>query len=701
MMLSGSSSYYDEYIRKKSTGRAINDPPSLLTDRGAYVNFLEVQLERVSAACLGVQAYDQRFNDVQQLIVTLEQRCGSTTRLVGLAQQCTEELRGETDRKLQQMQADMKEEYKNMQVMHQATNTRIAATEQSIATLMDVVERVGHMEIAMKRQEDEFNAKLVRCNEENRQLHVQLDQLQSFHHQQNIEINSLKTNVSKLDFVVEENDKRVYNAITASEKRMADAASRDADEMNRKFHVLNSKLANDLDTMQKEHHSREVNLHASIRKVKESLLSDLVNMRHDIEETHDKLIIRCSERMNDEIKTFKLSINGRIQALELILEQTEETVKTLTTSAEQSTNTDQSRYQALDEAQKLIQQAQVQMRQQLNGIEDRVARLSGGRGSYDSGNGVGGVATNWSYPSPQPQQQSYGYGYGNYDETSVPQNSQGRASYPPASFYSGDSYVPSYNRPQQNVQVPPPYYDSNDFATAGADSGDYAQQQSSQPNQVPWVTRSLPTAPSRWLTQQQQQMPPDPRQYVVPLDSDNRYRYQPQQAQQQQQQAPQQQQQQPLQQQYRQGLTALAPAPTMGYNDVESSSSSSSSALPSELRSNAPNRAATVLHRYGDQNEADTGSLAGNSSSGDYYRGQPRKQQPGPADATSKPSKSASSSSGAKDADDDEQVNSRQQQRAEAKSGSSSVGSSNENMKGLFEEFLDLYREDQQEIKRQ
>ena len=89
MILSGSSSYYDDYVRKKGTGRIINDPPSLLTDRGAYVNFLEVQLERVSAACLGVQAYDQRFNDMQQLIVTLEQRCGSTTRLVGLAQQCT------------------------------------------------------------------------------------------------------------------------------------------------------------------------------------------------------------------------------------------------------------------------------------------------------------------------------------------------------------------------------------------------------------------------------------------------------------------------------------------------------------------------------------------------------------------------------------------------------------------------------------
>jgi hypothetical protein len=90
MMLAGPRSYYDEYVRKQGTGRTLNDPPSLLTDRGAYINFLEVQLERVSAACLGVQAYEQRFNDMQGLIVALDQRCTQTTRLIALAQQCTE-----------------------------------------------------------------------------------------------------------------------------------------------------------------------------------------------------------------------------------------------------------------------------------------------------------------------------------------------------------------------------------------------------------------------------------------------------------------------------------------------------------------------------------------------------------------------------------------------------------------------------------
>ena len=50
--LNSKKGYYEDYLRKQSTDRALADPPVLLTDRSAYVNFLEVQLERVSAACM-------------------------------------------------------------------------------------------------------------------------------------------------------------------------------------------------------------------------------------------------------------------------------------------------------------------------------------------------------------------------------------------------------------------------------------------------------------------------------------------------------------------------------------------------------------------------------------------------------------------------------------------------------------------------
>lgn len=90
MLSSGPRSYYDEYMRKKGSQRILQDPTSLLTDRGAYVNFLEVQLERVSAACLTAQSYEDRFNDLQEMIKSLEQRCAANVKLISLAQQCTE-----------------------------------------------------------------------------------------------------------------------------------------------------------------------------------------------------------------------------------------------------------------------------------------------------------------------------------------------------------------------------------------------------------------------------------------------------------------------------------------------------------------------------------------------------------------------------------------------------------------------------------
>lgn len=90
MLSSGPKSYYDEYVRKKESDRAFAKPPALLTDRNAYINFLEVQLERVSAACFAVQSYENRFNDMQGLIVALDERCNNTTRLISLAQQGTE-----------------------------------------------------------------------------------------------------------------------------------------------------------------------------------------------------------------------------------------------------------------------------------------------------------------------------------------------------------------------------------------------------------------------------------------------------------------------------------------------------------------------------------------------------------------------------------------------------------------------------------
>lgn len=87
MMFSGSQSYYDQYVHKNGLGKMVLEQsaarkPTLLTDRGAYLNYLEVQLERVSSACLTVQAYDERCNDLQGLLLSLDQKIQNLSKVV-------------------------------------------------------------------------------------------------------------------------------------------------------------------------------------------------------------------------------------------------------------------------------------------------------------------------------------------------------------------------------------------------------------------------------------------------------------------------------------------------------------------------------------------------------------------------------------------------------------------------------------------
>jgi len=48
----------------KLLAQAPAEAKKLLTDRAAYIAYLESQLERVSAACLTVQSFDERLESV-------------------------------------------------------------------------------------------------------------------------------------------------------------------------------------------------------------------------------------------------------------------------------------------------------------------------------------------------------------------------------------------------------------------------------------------------------------------------------------------------------------------------------------------------------------------------------------------------------------------------------------------------------------
>lgn len=92
-------SYYDEYRRKKSADKIESgkthqiggvDQQKLLTDRTAYLSFLEVQLERVSSACLTVQSYDGRFGEIESSVENSNKRVTDLARVVKQSQDLAE-----------------------------------------------------------------------------------------------------------------------------------------------------------------------------------------------------------------------------------------------------------------------------------------------------------------------------------------------------------------------------------------------------------------------------------------------------------------------------------------------------------------------------------------------------------------------------------------------------------------------------------
>ena len=330
MLLAGPKTYYDDYMRKQGTGRTLHDPPSLLTDRGAYVNFLEVQLERVSAACLGVNAYDQRFNDMQSLIVSLEQRCAATTRLVGLAQQCTEEVRLETDNKIDSLARDARDDHANVNAMFQAMSSRVSVAEQSIATLASMAGRIDTLEQRAAELEGTLRAQQAAREEERLAANVRLEELESYKRNSHEVLQKVQTELSKQGLDIDENNKRTSNLLLSIEERLTALQTRHKEELSEKLQETNSRiserlqethakmsaehtmLVGDLQTLQKESARRAELIEKSLPKAYNDAIMNAAKTACEIYRAEAEVERQAVE---DEIQLLQESLQN--QALQI------------------------------------------------------------------------------------------------------------------------------------------------------------------------------------------------------------------------------------------------------------------------------------------------------------------------------------------------------------------------------------------------
>ncbi|GMG16093.1 unnamed protein product [Phytophthora fragariaefolia] len=92
-MAQGSGSYYEDYMRSNALLKHCGEKNTkkLLTDRNAYISFLEVQLERVSAACLTTQTFERRLAELESTQAANDQKVASLSKVFRLNQEYVEQ----------------------------------------------------------------------------------------------------------------------------------------------------------------------------------------------------------------------------------------------------------------------------------------------------------------------------------------------------------------------------------------------------------------------------------------------------------------------------------------------------------------------------------------------------------------------------------------------------------------------------------
>jgi hypothetical protein len=178
MLLNHSGSYYEEYrrgrrpssARSQSQRRSISSTASLnapttpnnktrsstssgpgnmreserlLTDRSAYISFLEVQLERVSAACLTSQGFGDRIEQVQSSVLSVEDRLANVAKALSLAQNVSHE----QDKKVEEAMV--------------LQNGRVELIKQASVDAADLVETIHTKLLALNETLGENDARYV------------------------------------------------------------------------------------------------------------------------------------------------------------------------------------------------------------------------------------------------------------------------------------------------------------------------------------------------------------------------------------------------------------------------------------------------------------------------------------------------------------------------------------------------------------
>ncbi|ETP52418.1 hypothetical protein F442_02573 [Phytophthora nicotianae P10297] len=200
-MAQGSGSYYDDYMRSNAMLKHCNEKSTkkLLTDRNAYISFLEVQLERVSAACLTTQTFEKRLAELESAQMANDQKLGSLSKVFRLNQEYVEQIS-------QQAQSELAGHAAKVDAWMEKFSVELERQQPRMATLEEQF-----------RQCQEYLPRLVETNDA---------ALDGVRHQVQQEIEELKAQVFALETRIED----IHSSQAATERKVENLATHKLDK---------------------------------------------------------------------------------------------------------------------------------------------------------------------------------------------------------------------------------------------------------------------------------------------------------------------------------------------------------------------------------------------------------------------------------------------------------------------------------------
>eukprot|EP01138_Halocafeteria_seosinensis_P008101 gb/GECG01008279.1/.p1 GENE.gb/GECG01008279.1/~~gb/GECG01008279.1/.p1 ORF type:complete len:894 (+),score=181.63 gb/GECG01008279.1/:1-2682(+) len=322
-----SEGYAKQFNQRKALDRASNSndelSQKLLTDRGAYMSFLEVQLERVSSAVLTVQGHSDRIDDIDNKVGKVENKTSNLSEALRLQQQYLEKYR---------------------------QNTAASFKEQSST--------VGSLEEMMKRMEHRLNQTEEKLEDERNQRRSNENRLSQTEEQ-----------------LEEERSKRRNN-----EKRLSEIEEQLEEERSKRRHLENE--INRLSVALTENNEKQSTLHSSLESIRSETRQESTIHLNKIEHLESSV---SSLQQNYERKFQSVAESGRISELEdrvaSIDEQSKNNDRQISGANEHirslRCNVEEFRSQTGDLSRELSKQQEdgKAMKQQVDSVKDSVSEL--------------------------------------------------------------------------------------------------------------------------------------------------------------------------------------------------------------------------------------------------------------------------------------------------------------------------------------